>query len=105
MDTYSTTTPESYPTPEMNELFEVILSLKTKKEAANFFRDLLTIAELKEFANRWQMVKLLINGKPYLEIAETLKVSTTTVARVAHWLNHGLGGYTLALGRMKKHSK
>lgn len=102
MDDFSTDTPHSYPTKEMDELFDVILSLKTQKEAANFFRDLLTMAELKEFSNRWQMVKLLAKGKPYLEIAQTLKVSTTTVARVAHWLNDGLGGYALALTKTKK---
>ena len=83
----------SYPTPEMQELFTAILSLKTPNEAANFFRDLLTQAELKEFANRWQMVKLLAKSMPYAEIASKLKTSTTTVSRVAHWLHNGMGGY------------
>lgn len=93
MEPYQTATPLSYPTTEMKELFRAILSLKTPEDAANFFRDLLTMAEIKEFTNRWQMVKLLTEGKPYLEIANKLKTSTTTVARVAHWLHNGLGGY------------
>jgi len=90
----------TYPTREMKELYQAILSLKTPEEAANFFRDLLTISELKEFANRWQMVLMLSEGKPYLEIAKKLKVSTTTVARVAHWLHEGCGGYQTILKRM-----
>ncbi len=77
----------------MRELFEAIRLLRTPREAQDFFRDLLTIAELEEFANRWQMVKLLVAGKPYLEIAEKLGTSTTTVARVAKWLYAGSGGY------------
>jgi TrpR-related protein YerC/YecD len=85
-----------YPSAEMQELFKAILSLKNEKDVTNFFRDLLTIAELKEFSNRWQMVIMLSHGKPYLEIAKKLKVSTTTVQRVAYWLNHGTGGYKKA---------
>ncbi|MFZ2024918.1 MAG: YerC/YecD family TrpR-related protein [Microgenomates group bacterium] len=94
-----TNSDSSYPTKEMNELFDAILTVKTKTEAANFFRDLLTIAELKEFANRWQIVIMVEKGVPYLEIAKKLNVSTTTVSRVAHWLHEGRGGYRHALNK------
>jgi TrpR-related protein YerC/YecD len=50
-------------------------------------------------AHRWQVVRLLERGLPYLEIAERTGASTTTVTRVAHWLRHGEGGYRLALDR------
>ena len=96
----TTDTPASYPTRPMKELFEAILSLKDTHEAAKFFRDLLTVAELTEFANRWQMVKLLIEDKPYTAIAQKLETSTATVTRVAHWLFHGLGGYQLVADRL-----
>jgi TrpR-related protein YerC/YecD len=100
MDPYQTETPSSYPTPQIKELFEAIRMIETPEEAANFFRDLLTMSELTEFANRWQMVKMLSEGAPYLEIAQTLGVSTTTVARVAHWLNDGFGGYQKIIGKI-----
>ncbi len=93
-------TPSTYPTQEMQELFQAILKLTSVDEAANFFRDLLTMAELKEFANRWQMVKLLSQGKSYVEIASQLNVSTATVTRVAHWLKNGMGGYKIIADRM-----
>lgn len=89
-----------YPNQLVHELFTAILAIKNKREAANFFRDLLTMAELTEFANRWQMVKLLIDGKPYLEIAAQLHTSTATVTRVARWLFHGRGGYKLIAERL-----
>lgn len=77
----------------MNELFDAVLRIKSRTEAANFFRDLLTIAELKEFANRWAVVKLLYQGFTYEAIAKRLMISTATVTRVAHWLHHGMDGY------------
>lgn len=89
-----------YPTNEMKELFDAILSLKNETEAKNFFRDLLTMAEIKEFANRWQTVKLLIRHESYADIAKKLNVSTATVTRVAHWLKHGFGGYKAIAKRL-----
>lgn len=86
-----------------NELFMAILSLKTMKEAERFFRDLCTIEEIKEMSERWQMAQMVKQGLPYREIAKKLKASTTTVARVALWLNNGAGGYRLALNRQSSH--
>ena len=91
---------EKYPDQKTKELLEAILKLKNKDEASKFFRDLLTIAEIAEFANRFQMAKMIKKGIPYAKIAKNLKVSTTTVSRVAHWLKNGRGGYKLILERI-----
>lgn len=85
-----------------DNLFRAILSLKDVKEARNFFRDLCTIDELKEMTERWQIVKMIDQGHSYRKIAEELNVSTTTVSRVALWLNHGKGGYRAVLERLKR---
>ncbi len=89
-----------YPTPAMKELFTAVLKVKNTEEAARFFRDLLTLAELKEFANRWAVVKMLYQGLSYETIAKRLMISTATVTRVAHWLHHGLGGYRTVANRL-----
>lgn len=86
---------------EVEELFEAILKLKSVGEAKKFFRDLCTLEEIDEMARRWQVAKLVAEERPYREIAEEVGVSTTTVARVAHWLDYGKGGYRLILERMK----
>lgn len=86
--------------PLMSELLDAILSIKNKKEATNFFRDLLTMPEIKEFANRWQAVKLILQGQSYVVIAKKLRMSTATITRVAHWLKDGMGGYKLIAKRM-----
>lgn len=100
LDPFPTDTPSSYPTHEMKELFAAILTIKSVEEATAFFRDLLTMAEIKEFANRWQAVKMLTRGKSYVEIATKLGMSTATVTRVAHWLKNGMGGYQLVADRV-----
>ncbi len=83
-------------------LVKAFLKLKTEQEVANFLRDLLTIKEIEEFANRLEMARLLKQGMSYKRIAEKLKVSTTTVTRVAHWLFRGCGGYNIALKKLSK---
>lgn len=90
----------TYPSAEIKELLDAISEIRSKDEAANFFRDLLSIAELNEFANRWQIVKLLMKGQSYEAIAKELHVSTTTVTRVAHWLHNGMGGYEAIASRL-----
>lgn len=83
------------------DLFEAVLALKTKDECRRFFRDLCTLEEVADMADRWQMVKMIIKDIPYRVIAKKLAVSTTTVARVANWINNGMGGYQLAVKRLK----
>lgn len=89
-------------TAAFNDLFKAILQLKTADECKKFFRDLCTIAELKEMSERWQVVQLLVDGVPYREICERTGTSTATVTRIAHWLWHGEGGYTLVMKRLKR---
>ena len=89
-------------TQEISELCEAVASLRNPAEAARFLRDLCTLSELEAMAHRWQVVRLLEAGVPYLEISRRTHASTTTVTRVAHWLRHGEGGYRLLLDRMKR---
>jgi TrpR-related protein YerC/YecD len=92
----------SWPTNEIKDLLQAVVSLRTLDEAERFFRDLCTISELEAMAHRWQVAKLLDRGLPYLEVAKEAHASTTTVTRVAHWLRHGEGGYRLVLNRTKR---
>jgi TrpR-related protein YerC/YecD len=85
----------------LDELADAFLSLRNRDEAKRFLRDLCTRGELEALAHRWQIVRLLQEGLPYLEIAERVHTSTATVTRVAQWLRHGAGGYELALRRAR----
>lgn len=88
-------------------LYEAILSLKTVPEAAQFFNDLCTPAELQDMADRWQVLLPLTQEVPYRKIHELTGVSVTTIGRVARSLKYGTGGYNLILKRVlsKKHGR
>lgn len=79
------------------ELAKAFLKLKTDQEVMNFLRDLLTLSEIEEFANRLEMARLLKKGLSYQKIAKETGASTATVTRVAQWLFHGCGGYRKVL--------
>ena len=81
-------------------LYQAILKLKNQKEATAFFRDLLTLQEIDTFSQRFKIAKLLYQGLSYAKVAQSAGVSTTTVTRVALWLNRGRGGYRLILKRL-----
>lgn len=87
---------------DTTELFKAVLKLKNVTECEAFFRDLLTLSEIKEFSNRFKIAETLSNTKkPYWQIAKEAKTTTATVTRVAHWLKAGMGGYKLILNRLK----
>ena len=87
--------------PGLDDLADAVLTLRTRDELKRFLRDLCTLGELEALAHRWEIVRLLDKGLPYLEIAERVHTSTATVTRVAQWLRHGAGGYALALDRTR----
>lgn len=87
------------------ELYKAILSLKDMNEAQKFFRDLLTEAEIKEFANRWKVAQMLDEKVQYEVIAKETGMSSTTIARISKWLNNGMGGYKLMLKRLNSQNK
>jgi TrpR-related protein YerC/YecD len=83
------------------ELFEAILRLESADEASAFFRDLCTLGELHDMAQRWAVVRLLESGMHYAEISSRTGASTATITRIAQWLHHGEGGYMKALERLR----
>ena len=97
---------QSHPwaSPEIAELLQTILALRSEEEAERFFRDLCTLSELEAMAHRWQVAKLVDQGLPYHEVSRRTGASTTTVTRVAHWLRHGENGYRLAIDRRDERS-
>ncbi len=87
---------------DTTKLFQAILKLGTVSECEDFFRDLLTLAELKEISTRFKVARMLNEKKKsYFKIAKEVKTTTATVTRVAHWLKHGMGGYRLILNRLR----
>ena len=86
--------------PEMEELFEGILSLQTVEECERFFTDICTIKELQALTQRLQVAKQLYEGRNYNEVYQDTGVSSATICRVNKCLNYGDGGYKTVLDRL-----
>jgi len=86
---------------DVEALLDALLQVETREEAAAFLRDLCTLGELRDLAQRWAVVRLLDAGLHYSEISRGTGASTATITRIASWLNHGEGGYRLLLDRSR----
>ena len=85
-------------------LYEAFLALRTPDEVDAFLADLCTPAELRAFAERWAVARLLDTAEhSYREIAQQAGASPTTVVRVARFLKDtDNNGYRLVLDRLSK---
>jgi TrpR-related protein YerC/YecD len=95
-------TDDSWRTDDSDALLDAIMLLEDRAEAGRFFRDLCTLRELHDMAQRWAVVRHLNEGRHYAEISRLTGASTATITRIASWLNHGEGGYRLILDRLKE---
>ena len=89
-------------TPEVDELFDAILSLEDRNECYKFFTDALTVKEILDIAQRLKAANMLRSGSSYVEVCAETGMSTATVSRVSKALEHGEGGYRLVMKRIEK---
>mgnify|MGYP006189495223 FL=1 len=93
--------PASLPTrPDLEDLIQALLTLRSPGELRAFLEDLCTPSELEAMADRWGVVPHLVAEVPYREIHDRTGVSVTTIGRVARCLDLGEGGYRLAAERL-----
>lgn len=85
--------------PAFRALCKALASCETPEAVADFLRDVGTLAELRAWSERFEVAGLLAEGKTYREIAELTGASTTTVTRVARFLQDGEGGYRRLLAK------
>ncbi len=78
-------------------LQKAFLKLTTQKQIFNFLRDLLTQDEIAEFSLRLDIASRLDKWQNYKKIEEQTWASSTTIARVAKFLNGSFGGYKSVL--------
>ena len=77
---------------EKNEdFYKAILLLKDEEECYSFFRDVCTIAELRAMEQRYEVARMLTQGKVYSELRRETGASSATVSRVNRMLNYGTG--------------
>ncbi|MFL5707404.1 MAG: YerC/YecD family TrpR-related protein [Chloroflexota bacterium] len=96
---------DDWKTAEVDALLEAILRLETRDETERFFRDLCTLNELRDMAQRWAVVRMLDAGLHYADISRRTGASTATITRIASWLNHGENGYRSMLEKLDSASR
>lgn len=93
--------PKEIRTPELERLLDALGVLKNNDERYRLLLDLATRREIEDMSQRFHVAELLKAGNSYAVIQEQTGASSTTVARVSTCLNHGDGGYEIALERLE----
>jgi TrpR-related protein YerC/YecD len=69
------------------KLSTALKNINSDRDVNNFLKDLCTPSEIQAMEERWEVAKLLYQGKlTYRDIASKLNTSTATVTRVARFL-------------------
>ena len=76
---------------EINELYDVILKLKDKKDCKELFNDLCTTKEVEQMAQRVKAAKLLMEGNTYNDVINLTDISSATLSRVSRCVQYGKG--------------
>ncbi len=71
------------------EFNDLICSINKVKEVEELFNALFTPSEYEEFVKRWQIIKMLLEGKSQRAVSAELSVSITTVGRGAREIKYG----------------
>ena len=93
---------EKIHTKAVDNLFEAILSLKTKEECYSFFEDVATINEILSLSQRYEVAGMLSAHRTYMEIAQKTGASTATISRVNRSLQYGSDGYDKIFERISQ---
>lgn len=89
--------------PWFRGLVSAMLSCKSESDMENLLRDVATLSELQALSERLEVARLLTRGLSYRQVAAQTGASTTTVTRVAHFLENGEGGYRKVLNAHRHH--
>ena len=88
--------------PETRRLFQALLSLQNEEECEAFLRDLCTMKELADMAQRLEAAEMLLQGNTYEQIIKSVRISTATISRINQCIQYGSGGYRTVVSRLQK---
>lgn len=89
--------------PWFQALVSAFRSCRSDEQMTNLLRDIATLSELKAFGERLEIAKLLGKGLSYRQVASMTGASTTTITRVADFIENGEGGYREVLKVHRHH--
>lgn len=89
---------------ELEELIRKVSKDKNNAFLREFLFDLLSAAEYRDLAIRWQIIKMLNAKVPHRDISKKLKVGLATINRGVAELANKKGGFKMALNKYQKKS-
>jgi TrpR-related protein YerC/YecD len=89
----------------LNNFWSVITLLENKEQVKYFLKALLTHTEMKMFAKRMQIAKMLIEGNTYNDIRNHVRVTDSTIARINNILETQGKGLKTAITFLQKIEK
>jgi len=84
-------------TEDVEQLLAAFASLEAPDDVFAFLKDVCTVREIQEMAQRLAVARMLSAGEHYDRIREATGASTTTISRVSRCLNYGADGYRIVL--------
>lgn len=86
-----------------SEMYRAFLTLRTPEECFRFLTDLCTANELKAMEQRYEVARLLDQGRIYSDILSETGASSATISRVNRSLNdYGTGAYRTVFERLEE---
>lgn len=76
---------------KIQQLYELIASMKTAEECRALFSDLCTEKEVEKMAERVYAARLLLEGKTYQQVTAQGNISSATLSRVSRSVQYGKG--------------
>ncbi len=89
----------------LNNFWNLLTLLEDKDQVKNFLKDLLTHTEMKMFAKRIQIAKMLMEGSDYRTIRTYVKVTDPTIAKISNRLETEGEGLKVAIRYLQKIEK
>lgn len=76
---------------EINDLYELFVSLSSVEDCKDLLEDLCTYKEVEQMAERIRAAKLLMEGKTYQEVISVTDISSATLSRISRCVQYGKG--------------
>ena len=92
--------PKTAERPKETALYKAILEIKDEDECRRFFQDLCSMTELSAMEQRFEVARLLYQGRVYTEILGQTGASSATISRVNRALNYSADGLRALFARM-----
>ena len=76
---------------KIQQLYELILQLKSTQDCQALFDDLCTAREVEKMAERVCAAKLLMAGHTYNQVIAETEISSATLSRISRCVQYGKG--------------